>query len=120
MTFLAERVGPAGGDPPSSKAQEAWVDAVAAADGLAVRAWRAGDRFRPLGLGGTKKLQDFFVDAKVPREGRGRVPLVVSGDHILWVVGHRIDEGAKVTDATRERIRITARGDPTASPGVGY
>lgn len=118
MTFLAERVGAAAGAPTSPEPDEAWLDAVAAAAGLAVRAWRAGDRFRPLGLGGTKKLQDFFVDAKLPREMRGRVPLVVSGDHILWVVGHRIDEGAKVTDATRERIRITARGDPTADPGV--
>lgn len=59
-------------------------------DPLRLRAWRAGDRFRPLGLRGRKKLQDFFVDAKIPREARARVPLLVAGDRIAWVVGHRI------------------------------
>jgi tRNA(Ile)-lysidine synthase len=59
---------------------------------LLVRAWRPGDRFRPLGLAGRKKLQDFFVDAKVPRAERARVPLVLAGDRIAWVVGHRIAE----------------------------
>jgi tRNA(Ile)-lysidine synthase len=57
---------------------------------LRLRAWHAGDRFRPLGLRGRKKLQDFFVDAKIPREARARVPLLVAGDRIAWVVGHRI------------------------------
>ena len=59
---------------------------------LQVRAWRPGDRFRPLGLAGRKKLQDFFGDAKVPREARARVPLVLSGGRIAWVVGYRIAE----------------------------
>ena len=59
---------------------------------LSLRGWLPGDQFRPLGLGGRKKLQDFFVDAKVPREERGRLPLVLSGDRIAWVVGHRIAE----------------------------
>ena len=59
---------------------------------LSLRGWRPGDRFRPAGLGGRKKLQDFFVDAKVPREERARVPLLLSGDRIAWVVGHRIAE----------------------------
>jgi tRNA(Ile)-lysidine synthase len=62
------------------------------AEPLSVRGWRAGDRFRPLGLAGQKKLQDFFVDAKVPRAGRRRVPLLVAGGRIAWVVGHRIAE----------------------------
>jgi tRNA(Ile)-lysidine synthase len=57
---------------------------------LRLRGWRAGDRFQPLGLRGRKKLQDFFVDAKVPREARPRVPLLLAGDRIAWVVGHRI------------------------------
>lgn len=59
---------------------------------LHIRAWRAGDRFGPLGLRGHKKLQDFFVDAKIPRGERRRVPLLVAGDRIAWVVGHRIAE----------------------------
>ena len=59
---------------------------------LCLRAWRPGDRFQPLGLPGAKKLQDFFVDAKVPRQERGRIPLLIAGEGIAWVVGYRIAE----------------------------
>jgi tRNA(Ile)-lysidine synthase len=59
---------------------------------LALRGWRPGDRFRPLGMSGEKKLQDFFVDAKVPRQERARVPLLLVGGRIAWVVGQRVAE----------------------------
>ena len=69
---------------------------------LAVRNRRPGDRFRPVGLGGAKKLQDLFVDRKVARPERSRVPLVVDGtDRIVWVAGHGIDEAFAVTDAAQ-------------------
>jgi len=69
---------------------------------LAVRGRRAGDRFQPLGMAEPKKLQDFMVDAKVPREWRDRVPLVCSTYGVVWVVGWRIAEWVKVTDATKQ------------------
>lgn len=59
---------------------------------LRVRSARPGDRFRPSGAGGGKKLKDFFIDAKMPLEERRRVPLV-TGDEILWVAGVRRCEG---------------------------
>ncbi|HTU03525.1 MAG TPA: tRNA lysidine(34) synthetase TilS [Candidatus Sulfotelmatobacter sp.] len=59
---------------------------------LRLRGWRTGDRFRPLGLTGQKKLQDFFTDLKVPRPERGEVPLLLSGERIACVIGHRIAE----------------------------
>ena len=66
---------------------------------LAVRNRRPGDRFRPSGLRGQKKLQDFFVDRKVARQKRDGVPLVVdSGDRIVWVAPYSIDEAFRVTD----------------------
>jgi tRNA(Ile)-lysidine synthase len=66
---------------------------------LTVRNRRPGDRFRPLGLRGRKKLQDFFVDRKVARLHRDRVPIVVDGaDRIVWVAGHAIDHEFRVTD----------------------
>jgi tRNA(Ile)-lysidine synthase len=66
---------------------------------LAVRNRRAGDRFRPIGLGGRKKLQDFFVDRKVARATRDTVPIVVDEtDRIVWVAGYGIDEAFRVTD----------------------
>ncbi|HSB77576.1 MAG TPA: tRNA lysidine(34) synthetase TilS [Candidatus Methylomirabilis sp.] len=59
---------------------------------LSLRAWQPGDRFRPLGLRGQKKLQDFFVDAKVPRGQRARIPLLLADGRIAWVVGQRVAE----------------------------
>ena len=69
------------------------------AGSLAVRNRRPGDRFRPLGLDGQKKLQDYFVDQKVARALRDTVPLVVDDtDRIVWVAGFGIDEAFRVTD----------------------
>ena len=53
-----------------------------------------------------KKLQDFFVDERVRRERRDRVPIVTSGDAIVWVAGMRIDDRFKVTPATTRAIRL--------------
>jgi tRNA(Ile)-lysidine synthase len=73
---------------------------------LTVRGRRPGDRFRPLGMSQTKKLQDFMVDTRIPRSWRDRVPLVCSPEQILWVVGWRVDDRAKVTETTREILRL--------------
>ena len=56
-------------------------------EAVTVRTRRPGDRFQPLGMTGTKKLQDFFTDAKVPREQRDHIPLLVCERGIAWVVG---------------------------------
>jgi tRNA(Ile)-lysidine synthase len=74
---------------------------------LEVRAWRAGDRMRPLGLGGSRTLQDLFTDRKVPRGRRDQVPVVVSGGEIAWVPGVATGERFRVTEATRRRVRLT-------------
>ncbi len=95
--------------PAGNGVYEATLDADAVGEKLTVRARRPGDGFRPLGLKGAKKLQDYFVDAKVPEAKRDQVPLVCSKAGIVWVVGHRIDEGAKVTDSTRRVVRLRAR-----------
>jgi tRNA(Ile)-lysidine synthase len=77
---------------------------------LAVRNRRPGDRFRPLGLGGGKKLQDFFVDRKVARIQRDAVPLVVdSADRIIWVAGHTIDERFRVIDPAQPVVVLKLR-----------
>jgi tRNA(Ile)-lysidine synthase len=78
---------------------------------LAVRNRRPGDRFRPLGLAGAeKKLQDFLVDRKVPRETRDALPLVVDrDDKIVWVVGESVGEDFRVTEPSRGVILLKAR-----------
>ena len=68
---------------------------------LRVRFRRPGDRFRPAGAPGRRKLQDVFVDRKVPRAQRDSTPLVVDAyDRIVWVVGHGIAEEYRVSPAT--------------------
>jgi len=84
----------------------AYLDLDAVGDGLTVRVWKRGDRFQPLGMDGTKKLHDFFVDEKVPQAWRGRVPLVCSPEHIVWVVGHRIDQRASLSGSTQRVLRL--------------
>ena len=65
-----------------------------------VRPRRRGDRFQPLGMSQPKKLGEFMIDARIPSAWRQQVPIVCSPQHILWVVGWRIDERAKVTANT--------------------
>jgi len=62
---------------------------------VTVRAWRAGDRMRPAGLGGSKSLQDLFVDRKVPRPLRRTLPIVEANGEIVWVAGLAVAEGAR-------------------------
>ena len=73
---------------------------------LLVRVRKPGDRFQPLGMKGTKKLQDFMVDAKVPRGTRDSVPLVLSEKGIAWVVGHRIAHWARIREQTTEVVTL--------------
>jgi tRNA(Ile)-lysidine synthase len=74
---------------------------------LLVRAWQPGDRMAPIGLGGTKSLQDLFTARRVPRLERSRVPVVEAGGEIAWVAGVATSERFKVTAATRAAIRLS-------------
>jgi tRNA(Ile)-lysidine synthase len=74
---------------------------------LNVRNRRPGDKFRPVGLRGRKKLQDYFVDRKVAKNTRDQVPLVVdSSDRIVWVAGYGIDEEFRVTDTSQSVLLL--------------
>lgn len=71
---------------------------------LKVRPSKEGDRFVPLGMKGKKKLQDLFVDMKVPRHKRWSTPVVVSGQEICWVVGLRVDDRFKASPISRKTL----------------
>jgi tRNA(Ile)-lysidine synthase len=73
---------------------------------LMVRPRQPGDYFYPMGFGKRKKLQDLFVDMKVPRDERDRIPLVVSGDDIVWVAGVRADDRFRITEQTKKILRL--------------
>ncbi len=56
--------------------------------------------------GGKKKLKDYFIDEKVPRAKRDEILLLADGSHIVWIVGYRISEYFKVSDETKNIIKI--------------
>jgi tRNA(Ile)-lysidine synthase len=86
----------------------ACLDLAKAGHQLTLRQRRPGDRLQPLGMDQAKKLNEFMIDSKIPHSWRERIPLVCSPEHILWVVGWRIDERAKVTDSTTQVLRLEA------------
>ncbi len=88
---------------------EVHLDANAVSGGLWVRSRRRGDRLRPAGLGGTKKLQDIMVDAKVGRGERDGVPVVASDWGIAWVAGLCTDERAVPGGEIGRLVRLRAR-----------
>lgn len=73
---------------------------------IVVKSREDGDRFSPLGMRGTKKLKEFFIDEKIPREERDYIPLVAIGKEIVWVVGYRMSEKFKVDKNTSKVLVI--------------
>jgi tRNA(Ile)-lysidine synthase len=71
-----------------------------------VRNRRNGDVFRPLKSNGTRKLKEFLIDSKVPREERDGIPLVAVGHEIVWIVGFKISDKFKVTDHTKTILKL--------------
>jgi tRNA(Ile)-lysidine synthase len=69
---------------------------------LTVRAWRAGDRMRPLGLGGTKTLADLFTDRRIPRAQRASLPILLSDAEIAWIPSVATAERFRVRPDTRQ------------------
>ena len=74
---------------------------------LRVRHRRPGDRFHPLGGSGSRKLQDFFTDLKIPASERRSIPIVSDDDGIVWVVGYRLDERVRIAPATGRILKMT-------------
>ncbi|MDX9972513.1 MAG: tRNA lysidine(34) synthetase TilS [FCB group bacterium] len=81
-------------------------DAETTGNALAVRPWAPGDRFTPLGMSGSRKLQDYFTDLRLPRRERVRQLLLVAGERILWVVGRAVDARAAVGPRTRRVLEV--------------
>ena len=111
MTVAVERV--AGGSPAaglSARGEVAYVAEGEVTAPLIVRSWSPGDSFRPLGLGGHKKLQDLFVDRKIDRRFRQNVPIVADKKRgILWVVGQSVSDDFRITPDTKGMLLLRAR-----------
>jgi len=96
-----------GGRPPvSGQADAVVIDAQCVADGIYVDSVRAGDRMRPLGMQGSRKLSDLLIDAKVPRRKRALIPVVRDGERIIWLAGIRLSDEYRVTESTSAFVRL--------------
>ncbi len=80
-------------------------------DKLIVRSRRTGDYFYPYGFGRKKKLQDFFVDLKIPRDERDSVPVVEDSGRIVWIAGYRMDDRFKITEDTKRFLILRIEND---------
>ena len=88
---------------------QAYVDADRLPGPLQLRPRRRGERFQPLGMNGdSQSLADFMTNARIPHACRNRLPLLVSGERVLWVPGWRLDQRARVRHGSRRiwRIRV--------------
>ena len=86
---------------------EAFFDIDKTGSNLKARFFRAGDRFCPLGMSGSKKLKSFFIDKKVPQNLRHRIPILTNEkDDIIWVYGQRIAHFCRVTDKTKKMLYV--------------
>ena len=82
----------------------AFLDADLIGRNIQVRPVKSGDKFRPLGLKGTKKLSDLLIDEKITRDLRHRTPVVETEGKIVWIAGIRIDDRYKVTGQTKKTL----------------
>lgn len=73
---------------------------------LSVRQRQSGDQFHPLGAAGSMKLKKFLIDSKVPAGFRDRIPVVCDEERIIWVAGYRLADDVKVTDKTRQVLKL--------------
>ena len=76
---------------------------------LVVRHWKAGDRFVPFGMKGSRKLSDYFSDRKYSLIDKSNALLLCSGDTILWILGERIAEGYRINPDTRRIVEFNCK-----------
>lgn len=105
MTLSVQRV-PRPADLAAVSGKTAYVSAEAAPFPWLVRPFAAGDRFNPLGLNGSQKVKELFINKKLPPHERGRVPLVFSEGDVIWVAGVRQAEKGRVKPATGAVLRL--------------
>lgn len=89
--------------------ERAILDPGAVGGDVVVRAWREGDRIRPLGMAGSKTLQDLFTDRRVPRSLRRTLPVVTSHDRVAWVAGVAVSEEFRLAGGTGGAVILSAR-----------
>jgi tRNA(Ile)-lysidine synthase len=90
----------------SLPANEAIFDLSKISFPLKLKSWQPGDYFKPYGASHRKKLHDFFIDIKLPKECRRLVPLIFDKEKILWVFSYRTSEDVKISNITGEVLYL--------------
>jgi tRNA(Ile)-lysidine synthase len=107
LTLKAEIIDPVKTGFSAGHANQAFLDFDKTGGKIMIRFFHAGDRLKPLGMQGTKKLKSLFIDEKVPQETRSTVPILTTGDNdIIWVYGTRIAHDYRVTSDTSKVLFI--------------
>ena len=78
-------------------------------DNILIRKRIDGDKIVPLGMKGTKKLKDIFIDMKIPKEDRERVPILCFDEKIAWIIGIKISEDFKVTNTSKKILKVVVK-----------
>tara|TARA_B100002049_G_scaffold227653_1_gene201512 strand:+ start:3389 stop:4786 length:1398 start_codon:yes stop_codon:yes gene_type:complete len=73
---------------------------------LVLRFWKPGDRFKPLGMNGNQKISDFLINNKVNIFEKDHQTVLTADGQIIWVCGYRIDDSVRISDSTKNIIRI--------------
>lgn len=97
---------------PGSDPSTAYIDKDKVTLPLLWRKWKEGDSFHPLGMKGSKKLSDFFIDEKIPVTEKQSATVLTSGSEIVWVVGKRIDDRFRITGDTKTVLVIEVKKTP--------
>ncbi len=84
-----------------------WFDYDRIDKSMCIRGRRPGDYLQINKEGGKRKLKDYFIDKKIPREQRNKIPLLADGSHIIWILGDRISEKYKVTETTKNILKVS-------------
>jgi tRNA(Ile)-lysidine synthase len=93
----------------NSDKNQAYLDADKVIYPLMIRKWEKGDYFYPIGMNHKKLLSDFFIDHKFPIPEKEKTWLLTSGEQVVWVIGHRIDNRYKITPGTQHILSIFKR-----------
>lgn len=75
-------------------------------EGINIRNRMAGDIFKPIKSNGTRKLKEFFIDNKIPREIRDEIPVIAIGNEVIWVAGFKISDKFKLTENTKSVLKL--------------
>lgn len=84
------------------KPENGWMDLEKLSFPLRLRNWKEGEKFKPFGMKGSKKVSDYLTDEKIPVPVKNNTLVLESNGQIAWLVGHRIDDRFKVTAKTKK------------------